>query len=189
MTFVKLAYGSLRSRINVNVNLSSREFVEIIQNEIRNIFHIEENEKIEIVEGGIVGRTYCELGEKIPETEHAVINYLTSASAMFYARVTTKIGNDTYIKTNNNDEVVYFKKEGFCNLDNIIFLSKTQLDELRVPVVSQRIQIQALSETCGICYENEVQTICVYQCSHLFCGSCISRWCNTCAICRSPSGR
>lgn len=181
MTFLKLALGSITTHVNVNLNRPTKEFITLAQNEIKNIFRVEENETIEIVEGGIEGRIFCEMGVKLPNTEDALINNITCPTAYFYARIVLKVGNVTYIKTNQGNDAVYFRKRDYLNdFQNTPMLTEAQMRQLTEPRI-----IVSRPETCGICYENEVQSIRIYTCSHLFCGTCISRWNGVCPICRS----
>jgi hypothetical protein len=174
MTTVKLAWGIITTSIDFNYNRSTRDFIKIVQDEIKNLFQIEEAAAIEIVEAGIPG--IGEMGEKLPDTDEPLINCVRYRDAIFYARVVLNINNEAYIKTDRGNGPVYFKKMEY-NGNQTQFLTETQIRELRPPQVP---------ETCGICYENEVQRRRVYRCTHLFCGRCTSNWIGTCAICRSP---
>jgi hypothetical protein len=178
MTTIKLAWGIITTSVDFNYNRSTRDFIKIAQDDIKNLFQIEEGAAIEIVEAGIPGVRFGEMKEKLPETDEPLINYVRYRDAVFYARVVLNINNEAYIKTDRGNGPVYFKKTDY-NGNQTHFLTETQIRDLR------RLQLY-VPETCGICYENEVQSIRVYQCRHLFCGTCISNWIETCALCRSP---
>jgi hypothetical protein len=176
MMTVKLAWGIITTSVDFNYNRSTRDFIKIVQDEIKNLFQIEEGAAIEIVEAGISGVRFGEMGEKLPETDEPLANYVRYHDAVFYARVVLNINNEEYIKTDRGTGPVYFKKTDY-NGEQTHFLTETQIRELRLPPAP---------ETCGICYENEVRRRRVYRCTHLFCGTCISNWVGPCAVCRSP---
>ena len=180
MTTVKLAWGTITTSVDCNYNRSARDFIKIAQDDIKNLFQIEEDAAIEIVEGGIPGLRFCEMGEKLPETDEPLINCVRYHNAVFYARVVLNVNNEAYIKTDRGNGPVYFKKAEYDG-DRTRMLTETQMRDLIRPVLQLYVP-----ETCGICYENEVQSIRIYQCRHLFCGTCISNWIETCALCRSP---
>lgn len=180
MTTVKLAWGIITTSVDFNYNRSAKDFIKIAQDDIKNLFQIEEAASIEIVEG-LSGLRFCEMGEKLPETDEPLVNCVQDLGAVFYARVVLKVNNEEYIKTDRGNGPVYFKKTDY-NGNRTQMLTESQMREISGNSI--RSFIEPL-ETCGICYENEVQSIRIYTCSHLFCGTCISRWNGVCPVCRS----
>lgn len=178
MATIKLALGTITTSVHCNYNMRTKDFIKIAQDDIKNLFPIEESASIEIVEGGLP-EIFCEMGEKLPDSDEPLINHANNTT-FFYARVVLSVNNEEYIKTNRENGPVYFKKREY-NGNQTPMLTERQMRE-----ISENSIRPTPPETCGICYENEVQSICIYRCRHLFCGVCISNWIDSCAFCRSP---
>jgi len=178
---LKIAFGTITTNVFYNINMTTEEFVTIAEDTVKNIFPVVDA-SIEIVPGR--GCCNSELGEKIPKTNQRMVNYLRSTNIdIFYARIILLVENDEYIKTNRNEEIIYFKKTEITNnLQNTPILTEEQIRCLPVmrPVESE-------SPLCGICYEREVIDIHHYQCLHVFCGTCTMSWPLSCALCRAHS--
>lgn len=177
---LKLAFGTITTDVVYNGNFTTREFIRIAKNTISSVFTIDDA-TIEIVLSH--GEPNSELGEKLPETDVIMAYYIGNRNIdVFYARVTLHIGNDEYIKTNNDQGIIYFKKSDINNLEIQTF-SEDQVRQMPVMIPTDLVPDEP--ETCSICYERQICHARRYSCIHLFCGICPNQWPLSCAICRS----
>ena len=184
---VKVAYGYRSLCIVTNINHTLTRFVQTVQQEIRQNFDVRDATRIEIVLNR--GLPYSELGLKIPETATRVNDYVREElgeqedwfKCHFYARIIVLVGNDKeYIKV-FGDSIQYIKKEELEEVRNGTREEARRLSEIdmsRLPVVL------TTPEVCSICQEQNVNDVCLYACSHVFCNQCTSRWRLNCALCR-----
>ena len=173
---LKIAFGFTSVPFTVHGNHTTRQVVQSAQNVIRNIFPVRDS-RIEIVLSS--GAPFCELQDKLPESDVLLRDFTTEEEPFLYARIIRTVNNIEYIKT-YRDEVIYFKRDDALNgfRDDTPFLTETQMCALRMSLQP--------AQTCTICYLDNVHTTSVYSCRHLFCTSCTSRWNSTCPLCRSP---
>lgn len=173
---LKIAFGFTSIPFTVNGNHTTREVVQSAQNAIRNIFPVRDS-RIEIILSTFT--PYCELQDKLPESDLLLREFTDDQNIFLYARIIRTVNNIEYIKT-YREEIIYFKREDALNgfRDDTPFLTENQMRALRMSLQP--------AQTCTICYLDNVNTTSVYSCRHLFCTSCTSRWNSTCPLCRSP---
>lgn len=178
---LKIAFGFTSIPFIVNGNHTTREVVQSAQNAIRNIFPVRDS-RIEIILSTFA--PYCELQDKLPESDLLLREFTDDQNIFLYARIIRTVNNIEYIKT-YRDEVIYFKREDALNgfRDDTPFLTDEQMQLLIHP--NQRDPVHCDPEQCTICYVNNVHITTAYSCDHLFCTSCTTTWNSTCPLCRS----
>lgn len=172
---LKIAFGFTSIPFIVNGNHTTREVVQSAQNAIRNIFPVRDS-RIEIILSTFT--PYCELQDKLPESDLLLREFTDDRDIFLYARIIRTVNNIEYIKTYRG-EVIYFKREDALNgfRDDTPFLTDEQMQLLIHP--------EHHPAQCTICYVNNVHTTPAYSCRHLFCTSCTTTWNLTCPLCRS----
>jgi len=192
---LKLAYGFRSIQMHINLNWNVDMTLNKMNDEIRNCFQILPSERVEIVLDR--GLPYSELADAIPSAHMSMFHYIHNQIQVvgeyhctFYARVFRDVGNISYLKSDTN--IV-------TNQQMISFMKKEELEEMRrgvrfhITVLSEAdltlpvVQAPPAPEICSICNENPVHMEHRYNCIHLFCQGCVTRWNHRCALCRQSS--
>ena len=180
---VKLAFGFFTANKNFATDTNTTQLINELKTLIKTSLTVEPDADIQIVEAK--GVPFAELSPEL--TPNSVIS-----SDFFYARVVRKFNNVEYFKTDidcvGNRQICYIKKEGlqYQNQPRYLLLS----DILHGSEPEPNPEPEQIIETCVLCYENEVHHEQLFNCTHLFCGSCLSEWRASsthfnCPLCRS----
>jgi hypothetical protein len=181
---IKIAFGLLTIHTVVDCNSTVKELVKRMRELVTSRFNVEPDAQVQIIHS--VGKPNSELEIAVPEVEIRVADYFNEDDFLFYAKITRKFQNIDYIKTDLDNRGVqracYMKKDDLEELrrgrtiDQIRCFTETEL----VP------EPEPEPEECSICRENQVNTVGLFRCNHLFCNLCNARWSQNAAVFNCP---